>query len=144
VNPLLAHDLYLMGSDGIYHPETSRLHPRVYGSAGRLLGPMVREAGLFPLEDAVYKLSGGPAKRFGLAGRGVIREGAFADFVVFDPSIVGDRATYEQPHQTCAGIEMVAVNGQVIIESGQPHHFSGERWKPASGEPGRYLRFQAV
>jgi N-acyl-D-amino-acid deacylase len=144
VQPLLAHDLYLMGSDGIFHPEPARLHPRVYGSAGRLLGPLVRDAGLFPLEDAVYKLSGGPARRFGLAGRGVIREGAFADFVVFDPAAVGDRATYEEPHQTCAGIEIVGVNGQIIFESGQPHHFAGERWKPASGEPGRFLRYEGA
>ena len=57
VHPLLQHDLYLMGSDGIYHPEPSRLHPRVYGSAGRVLGPLARDAGLFSLEDAVYKLS---------------------------------------------------------------------------------------
>lgn len=144
VHPLLAHDLYLMGSDGIYHPEPSRLHPRIYGSAGRLIGPLVRDAKLFSLEEAVYKMTGGSARRFGLQDRGEIRVGAFADLVVFDPQTVADRATYEEPHQTCVGIDQVIVNGVSIVQNGETRHTPGERWKPASGEPGRFIRYSPV
>lgn len=120
MRPMLQHDLMMLGSDGIYHPQPSRIHPRVYGSTGRMLGPAVRDWKLFSLEDAVYKLAYWPAKRFGLADRGEIRAGAFADLVVFDAATVTDRATYEEPHQTCAGIEHVLVNGQVIVAGGKP------------------------
>ena len=75
VHPFLAHDLYLMGSDGIFFEE-GIIHPRMYGSATRLLGPCVRDWKLFSLEEAVYKSSGGPAARFGLTDRGTIRPGA--------------------------------------------------------------------
>lgn len=135
VEPLLAHDLYMMGSDGIWFPD-SVVHPRVYGSAGRLLGSCVRDRRLFTLEAAVQKLSGIPAARFGLRDRGVIRPGAWADLVVFNADTVGDLATYEQPHQFCTGIEQVLVNGVPIVEQAQPVHFGHER------KPGRYLRFE--
>jgi N-acyl-D-amino-acid deacylase len=119
VHPFLAHDLYLMGSDGIFFEE-GIIHPRMYGSAARLLGPCVRDWKLFSLEDAVFKLSGGPAARFGLVDRGVIRRGAFADLVVFDLATVEDRATYSDPHQYSVGIEHVLVNGVRIIAEGRP------------------------
>ncbi len=119
VHPFLAHDLYLMGSDGIFFEE-GIIHPRMYGSAARLLGPCVRDWKLFSLEDAVYKLSGGPAARFGLTDRGTIRPGSFADLVVFDPATVQDRATYTDPHQHSVGIDHVMVNGVPIVAHGQP------------------------
>jgi N-acyl-D-amino-acid deacylase len=113
VEPLVRHDLAILGSDGIYFPG-GRVHPRVFGSGGRWLGPLVRDRKVFSLEEAVHKASGKAAERFGLAGRGVIREGAFADAIVFDPQTVADRATYDQPQQTCVGIEQVIVNGRLL------------------------------
>lgn len=135
VQPLLAHDLYMMGSDGIWFPD-SVVHPRVYGSAGRLLGSCVRDLKLFSLEAAVQKLSSIPAARFGLRDRGVIREGAWGDLVVFNADLVGDPATYEQPHQVCTGIEHVLVNGEIIVQHAQPIDFNGER------APGKFLRYE--
>ena len=136
VRPMLEHDLMMLGSDGIYFPPPSRIHPRVYGSTGRILGPAVRDWKLFSLEDAVYKLAYWPAQRFGLADRGEIRQGAFADLVVFDPATVADRATYEEPHQTCSGIEHVLVNGRLVVEGGKPVTDFGDE------APGRGLKRQ--
>ncbi len=133
VRPFLAHDLYLMGSDGIYFEE-GIIHPRMYGSAPRLLGPCVRDWKLFSLEDAVYKLSGGPATRFGLTDRGTIRPGAFADLVVFDADSVHDRATYSDPHQYPVGIDHVLVNGVPVVSHGAAVE------KLAAPFPGRALR----
>jgi N-acyl-D-amino-acid deacylase len=132
VKRFLAHDLYMMGTDGIYHPD-SVIHPRMYGSAGRILGMCVRDWKLFSLEDAVYKLAGLAAKRFGLKDRGVIREGACADLVVFDPETVGDRATFADPHQTCTGIEQVFVNGVAVVRDSKPVD-EFDKW------PGKALR----
>jgi len=124
----------MMGSDGIYH-EHAAVHPRVYGSAGRLLGPMVRDRKLFSLEEAVQKMTGIPAKRFGLTDRGVLKENAFADVVVFDAATVTDRATYEQPRQSCYGIEQVIVNGVPIVTDSQPVSLEGRTC------PGRRLHY---
>ncbi|MDX1947732.1 MAG: amidohydrolase family protein [Pirellulaceae bacterium] len=135
VRPILQHDLAIGGSDGIYMPG-GHVHPRVFGSAGRWLGAAVRDHKLFSLEEAVHKLSGRPAKRFGLAGRGIVREGAFADLVVFDPATIGDRATYAQPLQNCTGVEQVLVNGRLIVAAGEP---APPQPGPLSG---RYLRFE--
>jgi N-acyl-D-amino-acid deacylase len=119
VEPLIQHDLAILGSDGIYQPG-GHVHPRVYGSAARWLGPYVRDRKLFSLEEAVHKLSGKSAARFGLPDRGVIRQGAFADLVVFDPATIADRATYERPQQPCVGVDFVVVNGRLIIQQGEP------------------------
>ncbi|MCC6456599.1 MAG: amidohydrolase family protein [Caldilineaceae bacterium] len=134
IAPFLAHDCYVMGSDGIYH-EDGVVHPRQYGSAARLLGPAVRK-GWMTLEDAVYKLSGHPAERFGLTERGQVRAGWWADLVVFDADVVEDRATYENPHQYAVGVEQVLVNGVRVIADGAPVD------KLPSVLPGRALRFK--
>ena len=127
----LDHPCYMMGSDGIFFPG-GKIHPRQYGSATRLLGHYVRRKRLMSLEDAVYKLSGFPAARHKLRGRGAVRKGYFADLVVFDPETVHDNATFDDPHQLSTGIEHVLVNGVPILREGQP--ISGAL-------PGRYLRF---
>jgi len=134
VYPMLKHDLYMMGTDGIYF-EDGQVHPRMYGSAGRLLGPCVRDLKLFSLEDAVYKLSGAAADRFGLKNRSTLRAGNFADIVVFDAETVTDRATFADPHQYTVGVEQVLVNGVPIIRNGTPVEDLGEVL------PGRALKY---
>lgn len=135
VYPFLQHPCYMMGTDGIYQPD-SVIHPRQYGSAPRLLGPCVRNAHLFSLEEAVHKLSALPAERFGLKERGILQTGWFADVVVFDEAAIGDRATFAHPHQLATGVEEVIVNGVPIIRDGQPvTAFSGRL-------PGRALHFK--
>ena len=93
-------------------------HPRAFGSMVRVLGSYVREAQLFSLEEAVRKMTSLPAARLGLGERGLLRPGMAADVVVFDPSTVVDTATYENPHQYPLGVELVLVNGQVVLRDG--------------------------
>jgi len=137
VEPFLAHNKFMLGTDGIYFPE-GRIHPRVYGSTARMLGPLVRERRLFTLEDAVRKMTSVPAERFGLVDRGVVREGAVADLVVFNPETVADRATYENPHQLSVGIEHVLVGGVEVFAHGQPASDLGPELR------GRALRFNVA
>jgi N-acyl-D-amino-acid deacylase len=94
-------------------------HPRGYGNNARVLGRYVRELRLLTLEDAVRKMTSLPAQTFGLRGRGLLREGFAADLVVFDETLVGDRATYEQPHQYPSGISFVVINGEVVLDEGR-------------------------
>ena len=94
-------------------------HPRFYGTFARVVGPYVREHKLLSLPQAVHKMTGGSAAALGLADRGVLREGHWADVVIFDPGAVADRATYEAPHQYAAGVSTVVVNGQVAIDGGE-------------------------
>jgi N-acyl-D-aspartate/D-glutamate deacylase len=114
------------------HPilDSGRPHPRTYGSTARVLGTYVRELGTISLETAVAKLTSVPAARLGLGDRGLVREGAFADLVVFDPVAVRDEASYTDPVHHPSGIEHVIVNGRPAILSGSE---TGER-------PGRLLR----
>jgi len=93
-------------------------HPRAYGSAPRVLGRYVRERGVLPLETAIAKLTSVPAARLGLRDRGGVREGAFADLVVFDPATIADTATYEAPHAFPVGIAAVVVNGAIAVRDG--------------------------
>ncbi len=135
-HPMLAHDCYMMGTDGILMPGNSTVHPRMYGSSARLLGPCVRDHRLFSLEQAVRKLSGYPAERFGLTKRGNITAGNFADLVVFDADRVQDTATYEDPHQFSLGIDHVFVNGVCVVSDGSPVEDLPDPL------PGRALRFK--
>lgn len=96
-----------------------QVHPRAYGSFPRVLGRYVREEGSLPLEEAVRKMTSLPASQLGLADRGLVREGTFADVVVFDPATVIDRATFAAPHAYPLGIEHVVVNGVVTVDSGE-------------------------
>jgi N-acyl-D-aspartate/D-glutamate deacylase len=93
-------------------------HPRYYGTHAHVLGPCVRDLRLLTLETAVAKMTGVAARALGLRDRGVLRPGAWADVVVFDPARIADRSTYEEPHRYAAGISTVLVNGQVTIDGG--------------------------
>jgi N-acyl-D-amino-acid deacylase len=124
-----------MGSDGIYFDDGA-VHPRIAGSAVRLLGSCVRDRKLFSLEEGVRKLTSGPARRFGLKDRGELRAGAFADVVVFDPRTIADQATYANPHNVALGVRDVFVNGTAVVRDGTPIPFS------RGMAPGRALRFR--
>jgi N-acyl-D-amino-acid deacylase len=93
-------------------------HPRGFGAFPRVLGDLVRERGVLTLEEAVRKSSALAASHVGLAARGVVEPGAFADLVLFDPQTIDDRATPEDPHATAAGIERVWVNGVEVYRDG--------------------------
>ncbi len=98
----------------------SNPHPRAYGCFARMLGRYVRDEQVIPLEAAVHKLSGLPARNLGLRRRGFLKEGYFADIVVFDPAKTRDPATYENPHQLAEGVRHVLVNGTPVLRDGQP------------------------
>jgi dihydroorotase/N-acyl-D-amino-acid deacylase len=97
---------------------TGLAHPRAYGTFTRVLGKYVREEKATTLEEAVRKMSSAVATRLHIDGRGLLVEGHYADVVVFDPATVGDRATYEEPHQVSTGIEHVFVNGVAVVSDG--------------------------
>jgi N-acyl-D-aspartate/D-glutamate deacylase len=94
-------------------------HPRQHGCFAKVLGTYVREQGALSWEAAVHKMTGQSAARLGLTERGVLRPGAFADVVVFDPETVADLATYQAPHRYPAGIRWVWVNGGAVLEAGR-------------------------
>ena len=106
---ILRHPATMIGSDGL--PNDPRPHPRLWGTFPRVLGRYGREEKLFTMQEAVHKMTGMPAQRFGLAKRGLIREGYFADLVLFDPEKIIDRATYSDPSHPAEGIRAVWVNG---------------------------------
>jgi N-acyl-D-amino-acid deacylase len=123
----------VIGSDaGGHNPDSasSLTHPRAYGSFPRVLGKYVRQDSLFPLEEAVRKMTGATAARLKLRDRGLLREGMFADVVVFDPATIIDRATFEQPHQLSIGVRHVFVNGVEVVRDGVH----------TNATPGRVLR----
>ncbi|MHB8574517.1 MAG: amidohydrolase family protein, partial [Dehalococcoidia bacterium] len=128
----LRHPLVMIGSDGI--PVLEGLpHPRLFGTFPRVLGRYVRERGVASLEEAVRRMTSLPARVFGLSGRGLLAEGAFADLVLFAPDTVIDTATYDDPKQEPIGINLVIVNGAVAFDHGR-HTGAGS---------GRLLRFRA-
>jgi N-acyl-D-amino-acid deacylase len=128
VRRILAHPLAMIGSDGLPHDRFP--HPRLWGTFPRVLGHYARDLALFSLEEAIHKMTGRSAAVFGLAGRGLLREGFAADLVLFDPARVIDRATFTEPIRPAAGIVEVFVNGvSVYREEGG---LSGAR-------PGRVL-----
>jgi N-acyl-D-amino-acid deacylase len=111
----------VIGTDaGGYDPDSTKtvVHPRSYGSYPRILGRYVREQKLMTLEEAVRKMSGAVAARLGLRDRGLLREGMFADVVIFDDKTIIDLATPERPHQISRGVEQVFVNGVRVVRDG--------------------------
>jgi N-acyl-D-amino-acid deacylase len=112
----------VIGSDaGGVNPDSARglVHPRAYGTFARVLGRYARDDSLFPLEEAVRRMTGATAQRLRLRDRGLVREGLYADLVVFDPATVADRATFERPHQLAVGVRDVFVNGVGVWREGR-------------------------
>jgi dihydroorotase/N-acyl-D-amino-acid deacylase len=116
VRRVIAYDGATIGSDGI--PAPGKPHPRWAGTFARILGRYTREEGLLSLTDAIHKMTGMTAERFGLTDRGHIAPGKAADLVVFDPAGIADRATYDDPLQTAAGVRHVVVNGIPVVVNG--------------------------
>jgi dihydroorotase/N-acyl-D-amino-acid deacylase len=109
------------GTDaGAYDPATATgmTHPRAYGNFPRLFGKYVREEHVIPLEDAVRKATSAVATRLSIPDRGLLKEGFKADIVVFDPETIGDKATFEKPHQLSVGVSTVIVNGVEVLRDG--------------------------
>ena len=114
---LLGHPWASIETDAILTGR-GKPHPAAYGAFPRVLGHFVRERRLFSLEEAVRKMTSLPAQRLGLKRRGVIREGNFADLVVFDPATVDDQTTYIEPTRQPSGIDWVLINGRVAARAG--------------------------
>jgi N-acyl-D-amino-acid deacylase len=129
VRTVMAHPSTMIGSDGI--PTLGgKPHPRLYGAFARVLGRYARDEGVLSLAEAVHRMTGLPAAKFKLAGRGTIEPGAWADLVLFDPTTVNDIGTYESPRQHPTGIAGVWVNGTLVVRDGLH----------TGGRPGRALR----
>jgi N-acyl-D-aspartate/D-glutamate deacylase len=124
VQAVLRHPTTMIGSDGIPASD-GKPHPRLYGTFARVLGRYARDLGVLAMEEAVHRMTGLPAARFGLADRGAIRAGAFADLVVF-----AETGTYDDPRRHPTGIRDVFVNGVAVVRNGR---HDGAR-------PGRVLR----
>jgi N-acyl-D-amino-acid deacylase len=120
-----------MSAEGVFLK--SGAHPRAYGNFARVLGRYVREEKLTTLEDAIRRLTSHPAMVLNLRERGTLREGYFADVVVFDPATIQDHATFENPHQYSTGVSHVIVNGVPALENGEP----------TDARPGRFVRGRA-
>ena len=115
LNRILMFPGSMIGSDGI--PGDRHPHPRLWGTFPRVLGKYSREMKLFPLEEAVYKMTGKSAEVFGLESRGTIDVGNYADLVIFNPDTIIDKASYKSPKLHSEGIESVFVNGKVVWEN---------------------------
>jgi N-acyl-D-amino-acid deacylase len=120
VRRIMRHPQVMIASDGrLSTPGDGHPHPRAYGTFPRVLGHYVRDEQVLTLEQGVHKMTGMPAARLGLSDRGVLREGAFADVVVFDAATIADQATFTAPHQYAVGIDAVLVNGVPAVEGGR-------------------------
>ncbi len=116
VQRIIKYEHSMIASDGL--PHDHHPHPRLWGTFPRVLGHYSRDLNLISLEDAVHRMSGKPASVFGLAGRGEIKEGNFADLVVFDPATIIDTADFDDPIKPAAGIDAVYVNGRAVWHDG--------------------------
>jgi N-acyl-D-amino-acid deacylase len=131
VQRILKFEETMIGSDGL--PHDAKPHPRLWGTFPRVLGHYSRDLELFPLETAVYKMTGLTAKTFGLSGRGVLKAGAHADITLFDPDTIIDSADFQESTRPAVGIDTVIVNGVAVWRHG----------KPTGARPGQVLTRQA-
>ncbi len=122
------------GIDPVWAKEDGLTHPRAYGTYPRVLRKYVREEGIITLEDAIRKMTSAVASRLSLRDRGLLEAGKFADVVVFDPETIGDRATFEDPHQLSVGVRDVWINGTRVLQDGE--HTGAKPGRVVDG-PGR-------
>jgi N-acyl-D-amino-acid deacylase len=115
VERALAHPLQTVGSDGILGEFP---HPRAYGAFPRVIRHFCRERKLFPLEEAIRKMTSAPAKRLNLESRGRITRGAYADLILFDPENFRDNATFDDPKRLASGLDWVFINGKAVVKKG--------------------------
>jgi N-acyl-D-amino-acid deacylase len=135
VERVMKHPAVMIGSDAAARATAGPLargkpHPRAFGTFPRVLGYYVRERKVIGWSEAIRKMTRLPARRLGLEDRGIVRPGAYADLVLFDPHRIADRATYDEPLQPPVGIKGVWVNGQMVARDGEP----------TGALPGRVLR----
>ena len=131
VDAIVTHPLVMIGSDSsLRHPGEGVCHPRTWGTFPRVLSRYARELQAVDWGPAVHKMTGLPARKFGLMDRGVLQPGAWADLVLFDPQRVQDNATYDDPHAAPSGIRQVLVNGETVVVDGAI----------TEARPGRVLR----
>jgi N-acyl-D-amino-acid deacylase len=123
-----ASDADSMGNDGVFLKASA--HPRAFGNFARVYARYVRDEKLLPVEEAVRKMTSLPASNLGIERRGLLREGYFADVVVFDPATIQDHATFEKPLQYATGVSEVLVNGVEVIRAGEH----------TGAKPGRVVR----
>ncbi|MBE0622992.1 MAG: D-aminoacylase [Burkholderiales bacterium] len=128
VQRILQFDETMIGSDGL--PHDAKPHPRLWGTFARVLGHYCRDLGLFPLETAIYKMTGLTARNFGLKERGLLQPGYWADITLFDAGAINDTANFDAPTQKARGIDSVIVNGVPVWRQG----------KSTGARPGRVLR----
>ena len=121
VRQVIGWEKSLIASDSL-HCETGKPHPRLYGSFPRVFAKYVREDKVLSMEQAVRKITSFPVQRFKLGKRGLIVPGYTADLVMFNPDMIKDSATYENPKQYPLGIKKVWVNGAVTIDEGKHTH----------------------
>jgi len=107
------------GIDPLWAAEDGLTHPRAYGTYPRVLGKYVREEGVIPLEEAIRKMTSAVAARLSLRERGLLQRSHFADVVIFDPETIGDRATFEEPHQLSVGVRDVWINGVRVLRNAE-------------------------
>ncbi|MCF5707573.1 amidohydrolase family protein [Pseudomonas syringae] len=131
VERILSHPLTMIGSDGL--PEDPFPHPRLWGAFPRVLGHFSRDRKLFELHTAVHKMTGLSASRFGLHQRGLVREGYWADLVLFDPQRIKDIADFKAPQRAAEGIDGVWVNGRLSYAEGRGQAERGGQFLPRSG-----------
>jgi N-acyl-D-amino-acid deacylase len=128
VQRILSFEHTMIGSDGL--PHDAAPHPRLWGTFARVLGHYARGLGLFPLETAVYKMTGLTARTFGLKDRGVLKAGMAADITIFDAGRIDEGATFAKPIQPAKGMDTVIVNGAIVWRDG----------KASGARPGQVLR----
>ena len=132
VQRILQFDETMVGSDGL--PHDVKPHPRLWGTFPRVLGHYCRDLKLFPLETAIYKMTGLTARNFGLRERGLLQPGYWADITLFDAEEIGDAASFDAPTQAARGIDSVIVNGVPVWRGG----------RSTGARPGRLLRAGAA